>query len=58
MEMILTRSSKKIFLTAGVALLIFYLMYRGNLEGALNLHQCQQSDKPTNTVSEQHLTNK
>lgn len=29
MEMILTRSSKKILLTAGVALLIFYLMYRG-----------------------------
>ena len=31
MEMLLTRSSKKILLTAGLVLIIFYLMYRGKL---------------------------
>ena len=31
MEMLLTRSSKKILLTAGLVLIVFYLMYRGKL---------------------------
>ena len=34
MEMLLTRSSKKILLTAGLVLIIFYLMYRGKLAQA------------------------
>ena len=31
MEMLPTRSSKKILLTAGIVLIVFYLMYRGEL---------------------------
>ena len=31
MEMLLTRSSKKILLAAGLVLIVFYLMYRGEL---------------------------
>ena len=31
MDMLLTRSSKKILITAGLVLIVFYLMYRGEL---------------------------
>jgi len=52
MEMLLTRSSKKILLTAGIVLIVFYLMYRGSsTETVVDCPKTESMSKKTSMIS-------